>query len=794
MTPYLRNKAQWVIVQLIPKVDKPGKTDKIPFDRMGYPVDAQNPTAWSSYDHAVHAMHAFNQAPNAPGCSWTVGFVLTEHDDLFCLDIDNALLPNGEWSDLAKSLISMLPGCMVEISQSGRGLHIWGRFPNPPPHRKKRTDLGIELYTEKRFIAIGTQQTNDIAERCDALPVVIERMFKPEELATGLPDEGPRADWRGPADDDELLRRAMRSQSAGAVFGDKASFADLFTNDVAVLAKAYPGDSDDGTDRSSVDAALFQHLAFWTGCDQARMLRLAEGSQLVRDKWEREDYIKRTIASACSRQKNVLQDKPPPPGPSQDPGDSPPAPSLDPVDIFQAVAAPVLDPANFPAVLRDYAAARAAAAGHDPGAYLMAGLAAAAGAADDRLRIMLDVDTSWFESPRLWVLLVGSPGAAKTPAIRAAMTPLFDLHRELRARHAREVALLGKDDDPPPTPALYTNDPTLEALTDVLRANERGVMAVYEELDSWLGAHDAYRSNGGSKDRGDWLRLYDGGPHQVDRIKRGSVFVPNWGVSLLGATTPAGLKRHTRDLPPDGLIQRFLPVMVRPMVEPDADPDIRATIKPAQDRFEARLRELVDAGGGTVRLTPGAARVFFERRTALRSETEAVAGVSAPFAGHIAKHAGMLARVALVQHALEHGAQAVDVPLAEETMLRTVSLMGSLTRHAWALFEMLGSGDGTVITLARAIARSIVADKANGVTRHHLTQHCRAFRDADEGPREAALRLLGDAGWVVPIEEGRRYCGRHTSFIVPASVHERFAEEGHAARTRRAAVRELISD
>ena len=57
-----------------------------------------------------------------------------------------------------------------------------------------------------------------------------------------------------------------------------------------------------------------QHLAFWTGKDAARIERLMRRSALVREKWDRDDYLgPRTIMGAISRQVQVLQDKRPEP-------------------------------------------------------------------------------------------------------------------------------------------------------------------------------------------------------------------------------------------------------------------------------------------------------------------------------------------------------------------------------------------------------------------------------------------------------------------------------------------------
>ncbi len=462
-----------------------------------------------------------------------------------------------------------------------------------------------------------------------------------------------------------------------------------------------------------------------------------------------------------------------------------------PLDIFREIVAPPLDAADFPPVLADFAAPLARAAGHDAGAYLMAGLCAAAGATDDGLRVLLDSTTGWFESPRLWGLLIGLPGTAKTPAMRAAMGPLYELHAALAKDYERECAALAADAPRPPRRALFANDATLEKLSEVLRDNPRGILCGYEELDSWIGSHDAYRGGQGSKDRGDWLRLYDGGPHQVDRVMRGSYFVENWGVSLLGATTPAGLRRHAKNLPPDGLMQRFLPVHVRAMVAPDTSihaPAVRA----ASEAFAQRVRELYAAPGGIVRLSCDAAGVFRRRREALREAVPAASGLSEPFAAHLAKHAGMLGRLALTMHALEHGAGAKDTAVSGETMQRAERLLRVLMRHALVLYDMLGYGDGA-LPLARAVARSIVADHIEVVTRGELRQACRAFKDESDFVREQALHLLIDAAWLTPVAEARQYAGRVTQFAVAPEVFGLFAHRGAELRQRRRQIRELLA-
>ncbi|RVT49649.1 phage NrS-1 polymerase family protein [Rubrivivax albus] len=298
---------QFIVATIEPGTN--GKTDKIPRHWItGEVCNAHEPANWTTYDAAA-TMAATR------GARWAVGFVITAADPWMCIDLDHVLQADGTWHPAAVELVQSLPGAVTERSQSGQGMHVWCRYPDPPTHRKRRRDLAIDLecYSAARFIMLGTGQVGTLAPRCDALPAVLARYFEP----AAAPDaqahgDGPRADWSGPTDDDELIRRALQSRSAGAAFGGKASFADLWNRNVDALSRTYKGTDEGGVDWSSADAGLAQHLAWWTGANQARMIALMQRSALVRDKWDnREDYLPRTVANACAKQRDVLQDRPP---------------------------------------------------------------------------------------------------------------------------------------------------------------------------------------------------------------------------------------------------------------------------------------------------------------------------------------------------------------------------------------------------------------------------------------------------------------------------------------------------
>ncbi len=293
---------QFILYKLVPG---PVKTQKFPCDfRTGQVVSAHDPQYWTDAQTAIAACANY-------GSNYGVGFTFTERDPFWFLDIDNCLQADNTWSTLATSLCNYFSGCAVEVSQSGKGLHIFGSG-RITSHGCKNVDLGLEFYTSGRFVALtGIGLIGDVSHNSDhLLPGLVSTYFtttNTNEVDGGW-TEGPCEGWNGPTDDEELIRRAIRSKSINAAFGNKASFQDLWEGNVEALARTYP-DELRGYDSSSADAALAQHLAFWTGCDCARMERLMLRSGLVRDKFDRADYLPRTITNAVARQVDILSDK-----------------------------------------------------------------------------------------------------------------------------------------------------------------------------------------------------------------------------------------------------------------------------------------------------------------------------------------------------------------------------------------------------------------------------------------------------------------------------------------------------
>lgn len=308
---HLAQRDQFLCWFAVPVEGKPGKFNKFPcrWDT-GAVIEAQDPANWTN---AATACAMAGQWDRGHGAG--VGFVFTDADDLFFLDIDSCLLPDGTWSPLAQELLARLPGAAVEVSHSGRGLHVFGRYSRLPDHAKKNTPLGLELYTGKRFCALtGTHAAGDAAtDHTAGLELIIAQYFVPSatgEFAgwTNEPAEG----YGGPADDDELIQKALASgsRSAAAAFGNandgKPTFADLWNVNVDKLAATWPGEGFKPFGQSEADMALANHLAFWTGKNCERMDTLMRRSGLARDKWDtHRSYLGDTIMKACAFTQNI---------------------------------------------------------------------------------------------------------------------------------------------------------------------------------------------------------------------------------------------------------------------------------------------------------------------------------------------------------------------------------------------------------------------------------------------------------------------------------------------------------
>lgn len=159
------NYDQWVGFKLVPRGE--GKTTKLPVNLHTHKVcSMMNPENWATWEQ-------MNENLREDGA----GFVLTDNDPFFCIDLDDCLDSAGRPNTFAQSVLDQFEGAAVELSVGKKGLHIWGSYFGELPEHTTRNP-GIELYTSRRFIALGEWLRGKADKDCTAALVrLIEEKF-----------------------------------------------------------------------------------------------------------------------------------------------------------------------------------------------------------------------------------------------------------------------------------------------------------------------------------------------------------------------------------------------------------------------------------------------------------------------------------------------------------------------------------------------------------------------------------------------------------------------------------------
>jgi hypothetical protein len=141
------------------------------------------------------------------------------------------------------------------------------------------------------------------------------------------------------------------------------------------------------------------------------------------------------------------------------------------------------------------------------------------------------------------------------------------------------------------------------------------------------------------------LKAWDGGHYHYDRINRGELFIENMSVSILGGIQPDRLA-ELRGLTSDGLLQRFLPIM---MTEASFTLDEPTNVNP----YWALIRKLVEMPPQHLSMTNTASNEITELRRYLFELEKNSGGIAKGFQAFIGKLAGYTGSLAIVLHLSE---------------------------------------------------------------------------------------------------------------------------------------------
>jgi uncharacterized protein DUF3987 len=478
-------------------------------------------------------------------------------------------------------------------------------------------------------------------------------------------------------------------------------------------------------------------------------------------------------------------------------------PSADPVDLWAKFDPPTLPRGILPPVIEQFAFEQGMDMGADMAGIAVSALAVCAAAIPDKIKLQVKRhNKSWLESARIWVSLVGSPSSKKSPILSAAVSPLRKIDAEKARQYAEQKSRydkLEKDEkaktEPPKQTRLLLQDTTIEAAQDILKDSPNGVLCFQDELSGWFGSMDKYsNARGAAKDRAFWLEAFNGAPYSVHRVGRGSVFIENLSASLIGGIQPEPIRKLADDSADDGLLQRLLPVILRPAVE---GRDERAS--EVVFDYAALIRRLYQLdrplfGGvaeGTVLRFNDAAQAYRQELERKHLELQCCESINRKLASHIGKYDGIFARLCVIWHCVEAAPGTLPQVISERTARRAGAFLhGFLLPHAMAFYAgVLGlSNDQDRL---EAVAGYILARKLERVTNRDIQHGDRTMRGLGRPETEAIFDQLDALGWVDRVPGPRP--SSPPQWIVNPVVHIKFAKRAADEAERRARERKIIA-
>jgi hypothetical protein len=434
-----------------------------------------------------------------------------------------------------------------------------------------------------------------------------------------------------------------------------------------------------------------------------------------------------------------------------------PQPTMgDPIDLWGNFDPPPPPSGLLPAIIEQFSRDLSQTNGADAAGYIAAALAACAAAIPDSVRLHMKPNDGWFESPRLWVALVGLPSTRKSPIITAATRQLREIDHNLSRQHETRWnawnALDKETKSVTPEPLRerkVLEDVTVEALAAALRGSPAGVALIKDEMSGWFGGMERYGGGkGGSSDRAVYLQSFNGGPYTVDRIARGSNTVPNLSISLIGGIQPSLIQKAAADSADDGLIQRLCPIILRSAEL--GDEEFTSHAQAAFDYTVTMLTLVRPPLGGKLRFDSGAQRIRRQMEIE-HHRLQATELINAKLASHIGKFDGLFGRLCAIWHTVENvGHVTLPETVTEATAARVAAFMRLFLRpHALAFY-------GGVLDLSddddrlKAIAGYVLAHKVTTLTVRDVMRkiHAATPRNLDTDIsydlQSAGLRREGD--------------------------------------------------
>ncbi len=245
---------------------------------------------------------------------------------------------------------------------------------------------------------------------------------------------------------------------------------------------------------------------------------------------------------------------------------------------------------------------------------------------------------NWHEVANLWGGLIGEPSTKKTPSLDTALEPLRKLEQQAKAKYEQDLKdhtaqsliskatekslheklkgmvtkasnaeqkepatdeqikaiasqLAEKLEQTPPTLRRYiADDSTHEKLGELESQNPNGILVNRDEL---TGLFKYLDKPDNEQARTFYLEGFNGkGSKTFDRITRGTIFIENHCLSVLGGIQPEKIDQYLQrisEMGNDGLMQRF-----SLLVYPDRIPNSKEKDLPVNEQLAEQIQMIFD--------------------------------------------------------------------------------------------------------------------------------------------------------------------------------------------------------
>jgi len=478
--------------------------------------------------------------------------------------------------------------------------------------------------------------------------------------------------------------------------------------------------------------------------------------------------------------------------------------------------APEIDLSLWPSVLATRAQQVSESVGCDPLVPLFAGLSAVCGVVDAEIR--LELMPGFQVPPVLWLMTIGDPADKKSPGSRPMLSALRDIESEDAPRYKKEMldwegkeaaheaahkafteyhktpegqldpsaAPVVNDLPPAPTPVrIVVNDVTSQKLVRQAAERPRGLLCYLDEMNSWVKKLTDKTSG---EDRSAWVVSYESEKYDMDRVGSGSIHCENLAVSIYGNIQPKVYRDNLASLTSDGLLQRFIPAILRGDKTRLGEPIPEFMTNKAQ--WEQTLRLVYALPAQTYKLSPAAHKVFreFQRWYETAKKDERILSSPDSFMTAFGKIEGTTGRLIILFHLMERPFDIVVGPEIVERVIRVVkdyvipalrySLgeVGGNSFDAWVADYVIQHADKSTLTLGE-IKRS-ARRQVEGVSQWQADQMV-----------IGAMALLEQATWVIRVDDGTKENQHFAQWAINPKLLTMF--KGHRAAVLAAKQRQL---